>query len=147
MSISVPPDTESWEDAVTYGYHGARTDPLPDEVYAPGADPADIPVSLTTVDPAELDPATEGGWEMLCTGSFPIQDKNKWSVVIVAANGAEWPSRDLLVTSLETLTAYHYGGPNYPDAAGLGYVVLRYGTEDASGQLPFTWNYTGPPAA
>ena len=144
--IEVPPDTSSWEEAVTHGYQGQRTDPLPDEVYAPEFDPETITATLTAVDPASIDPAVEGGWELQCTGTFPVMDKTQWSVVIVAADGSEWPSRDILAESLESLIAYEWGGPNYPDAAGEGYVVLRHGTEDVSDHLPFTWDYQGRPA-
>lgn len=147
MSTSeVPPDTTSWEEAVDHGYYGERTDPLPDSVYNTTAGDTDIPVSLTSVDPAELDPATEGTWYLTCTGQFPIIDTAEWSVVIVAGNGDEWPSMDIEATSTTEINAREYGGPNYPDAAGPGYVVLRRAGEDVSEQVPFTWNYTGPPA-
>lgn len=51
--IPVPPDTDSWEEAVTHGFFGERTDPYPDTLYVPGiqADP-DLTPTVTDVDPA-----------------------------------------------------------------------------------------------
>jgi hypothetical protein len=143
MSVSVPDATTSYEEAVASGFYGARTDPLPDEIYHADTDPSDIVPALTAVDPAAQDPSV-AAWTMTCTGTFPVMDKTKWRVVIVNADATEWESLDLEAQALDTLLAYFMGGPNYPDAAGAATVVLRNGDQDL-GEAPFTWNYTGPP--
>jgi hypothetical protein len=70
VSVTVPPDTTTWEEAVTHGYQGERTDRFPDEVYNVEAGDAAPPVSPPTV--SNCAPATgpiAGGTPVTITGT------------------------------------------------------------------------------
>jgi hypothetical protein len=91
VSVTVPPDTETWVDAVTYGYVGERTDPFPDTLYVPG-----VQADLTpTIDVGGVTPATgaEAGNEpVTITGTLLFRALVKFgteqaSSVVVAQDG------------------------------------------------------------
>ena len=67
MSVSVPPDTGSWEEAVTHGFYGERTDPYPDTLYVPGIQ-ADVTPTASGATPATGPEA--GGTAVTVTGSL-----------------------------------------------------------------------------
>ena len=69
MSTSVPPDTATWAEAVTHGFYGERTDPLPDSIYVPGiqVDP-DLAPTVTSLSPATGPEA--GGIEVVIYGTL-----------------------------------------------------------------------------
>jgi large repetitive protein len=67
VSTSVPPDTDSWHEAVTHGFYGARTDPLPDSVYVPGIQ-ADVDPVVSGCTPATGPEA--GGTEVTISGTL-----------------------------------------------------------------------------
>ena len=52
MSITVPPDTHSWAEAVAEGFYGERTNPFPDELYTVVEEVGLSPVVLTALEPA-----------------------------------------------------------------------------------------------
>lgn len=65
MSVSVPPDTDSWQEAVTEGYYGKRTDPFPDELY--DAVRTGVPPTLTSMSPTSG--PQEGGTQVTISGT------------------------------------------------------------------------------
>lgn len=130
MSVTVPPDTQTWVDAVTYGYYGERTDPFPDSLYVPG-----VQADLTpTIDVAGVTPATgaEAGNEPVeVTGTLLFRAMVKFgtaeaSSVVVAQDG----------TSLSCSTP--------PGVAGAVDVVVITPGGEATATDGFT--YEAPPA-
>ena len=65
MSVSVPPDTDSWQEAVTEGYYGKRTDPFPDELY--DVVRIGVPPTLTSMSPTSG--PQEGGTQVTISGT------------------------------------------------------------------------------
>lgn len=65
MSVSVPPDTDSWQEAVTEGYYGKRTDPFPDELY--DAVRIGVPPTVTSMSPTNGPDA--GGTQVTISGT------------------------------------------------------------------------------
>lgn len=137
MSASVPPDTETYVDAVTYGYHGRRTDPYPDDDYdvEGGGAPSVVSLSSLVPDHAALGAAPGDikfvGSGMLTEGLSArlwfAGDANYTQTGIVAATD------DAELTA--TFPTAPQGAP-----AGAGSGVLLLDDKEVSGRVPFTWD-------
>jgi hypothetical protein len=135
----VPPDTETWAEAVTHGFYGERTDPLPDEVYQADFDSGDLPWALDSVSPAEQSVMATGAWSVVATGTFPAYDPNRLKLELeTGLEGRVWPTLDVTGRTLNEFTAHYTEGPWEAAAEGVGAAVLMYaGAEQA--RVPFTW--------
>lgn len=137
MSVTVPPSTHTWADAVAAGFYGERTDPLPDEVY--NTDQEDIPWALTSVTPATQAVAKTGAWTVAAVGTFPTTDPQALTLDLeTALEGRVWHSLDVTELTLDGFTAHYLEAPQEPAAIGTGAAVVKYaGVEH--GRIPFDW--------
>ena len=87
MSTSVPPDTDSWHEAVTHGFYGERTDPYPDSIYVPGIQ-ADVAPTVTSIIPPNGPEA--GGYQLTVMGT------NLYASTVVLIGGATAETVDTL---------------------------------------------------
>lgn len=131
MSVSVPPDTSTWEEAVTHGFYGERTDPYPDTLYVPGVQ-ADLSPTLSAVTPA-TGPET-GGTAVVVTGTLLFT-----SEVIFGGMGAAVTAAAEDGTSLDCVTPAGVAGP--------GAVLVSVVTPGGYGELAdgFTYEAVAPP--
>ena len=144
MSITVPPDTDSWVEAQAEGYYGERTDPFPDELYTVVKDVSVSPAVLTGLAPDTcVVTAVPGDVAFIGTG---MNDPRVKHAKLVAPDGLNGTGTGILAVTDTTRLTATFPNALFAGAPGVGYGVLMAEDQltELTARVPFTW--TAAPA-